>query len=301
MSRMGGNVDWNPGMCGLDGKVEGKKVDTGVLFRIEEYLGIEQEAVAVVEERRPPVQWPSKGAISVKNLEMRSALLDERGAGKSSFSLSLFRMVEPTQGSITIDGINISDIGLRDLRSRLTIIPQDPVLFAGTVRSNMDPFSEYNDATIWTSLEKVHILETMQTASGDGEGGAALTLDSVVVEGGVNFSQGQRQLLCLARALLRSSKVALLDEATASVDNETDAKIQKTLRGPDFADVTVYPLRIVFVQSLISNDYIIVLDKGMVAQIGKPYELLQQKHGIFRSMCEESGEYAELEQMAMNA
>ncbi|KAJ3104877.1 hypothetical protein HDU96_008773, partial [Phlyctochytrium bullatum] len=282
--------------------------------RVGEYLEVEQEKEGGM---MPPKEWPSEGAISVKILELRYSpesdpvlkdvsfiipggskvgIVGRTGAGKSSLTLALFRIVEPTGGTITIDGIDVSQIALHDLRSRLTIIPQDPVLFAGNLRTNMDPFSEHSDELIWSCIKRVHILETMQGAA---EGGG-LTLDTVVAEGGSNFSQGQRQLLCLARALLKSSKVAVLDEATASVDKETDARIQETIRGPEFENVTV--LAIAHRLSTVADyDLILVLDKGKVVQFGSPYELIQQGGGIFRGMCEESGELEELEAIARNA
>ncbi|KAJ3094386.1 hypothetical protein HDU97_008125 [Phlyctochytrium planicorne] len=322
--------------------------------RVGEYLVIEQEKPAVIEGMRPGADWPTRGAISVKDLELRYSpelepvlknvnfeipggakvgIVGRTGAGKSSLTLALFRIVEPSGGIMTIDGINISEIGLRDLRSKLTIIPQDPVLFAGTIRSNMDPFDEYDDARIWACLERVHILETMQTASSAtmspvasssslemkktsssstlvaednasevtaNPGSSPLSLDSVVAEGGSNFSQGQRQLLCLARALLKSSKVTILDEATASVDNETDGRIQETIRGPDFANVTVISIAH-RLRTVADYDLILVLEKGEVSQFGSPWELLNKEGGIFRTMCEESGEFTELEEMARNA
>ncbi|KAI8834848.1 P-loop containing nucleoside triphosphate hydrolase protein [Chytridium lagenaria] len=300
--------------------------------RIEEYLNIEQEKPALIASRRPATSWPSEGSVSVEGLEMRytpdgaSVLKDvsfhirggeklgvvgRTGAGKSSLTLSLFRIVEPFAGSITIDGINISDIGLHDLRSRLTIIPQDPVLFIGTLRSNLDPFSEHSDAVLRECLDKVKFWDTVQvsalqetlviedatdtaTIAGTGE---SISLDSAVTEGGGNFSQGQRQLLCLARAMLKNSKVMVLDEATASVDNQTDNQIQQTIRSPEFSRTTVISIAH-RLRTIADYDKILVLDKGRVVQFGSPFELMQIP-GHFLNMCMESGDLEILQALAM--
>ncbi|KAJ3194508.1 hypothetical protein HK101_002571 [Irineochytrium annulatum] len=296
--------------------------------RVNEYLTIEQEAPAYIKATEPSAQWPAKGAVIVDKLEMRCApgaptvlksisfevkagekvgVVGRTGAGKSSLALALLRIVEPSGGRIIIDGVDISTLGLHTLRSRLNIIPQDPVLFTGDVRSNLDPYSEHDDAALWAALESVRIMETMQghragsdigSVSEDAEtvsaenGGRVLTLDTGVADSGANFSKGQRQLLCLARSLLKSSKVTILDEATASVDPETDARIQEVLRGPDFAKTTVISIAH-RLRTIADYDKIIVLENGEIAQVGIPSELMRVS-GMFRTMCEESGEIQDL-------
>ncbi|KAJ3416925.1 hypothetical protein HDV05_007983 [Chytridiales sp. JEL 0842] len=332
--------------------------------RVGEYMKIAQEPDHIIESRRAPPSWPSRGEIKIQNLEMRYApdqepvlrdislvippgskvgVVGRTGAGKSSLSLSLFRIVEPSGGSITIDGIDISTLGLFDLRSRLTIIPQDPVLFAGTIRSNLDPFDEYEDEKLWNALKRVRFLESLHGSSANAStvsgssastfsrtesemtlGGSGLldieddssnlhaaglspapksfvdtsnmSLDSSVSEGGTNYSQGQRQLLCLARALLKSSAVTIFDEATASVDNETDARIQQTIRSEEFEKTTVLSIAH-RLRTVADYDLIVVLDKGRVHQFGSPYSLMTQE-GQFREMCKESGEFDDLLEMA---
>ncbi|KAJ3207842.1 hypothetical protein HDU67_007190 [Dinochytrium kinnereticum] len=318
------------------------EMDMNAVERTNEYLNIEQELPAIIPDRRPAPSWPSHGALKVEHLEMKYSndgptvltdvtfeikggeklgVVGRTGAGKSSLSLCLFRIVEPSAGTITVDGINVADIGLHDLRSRLTIIPQDPVLFEGTVRSNLDPFEEHADEAVWECLEKVRFMDTVQSAAETGvaqenvlieEGSAAhadvvedfkgklvgerLSLKSAVAEGGGNFSQGQRQLLCLARAMLKSSKIMVLDEATASVDNETDSKIQQAIRSKEFASTTVISIAH-RLRTIADYDKILVLDYGRVTQFGAPVDLLQTD-GHFRDMCKESGEFDELLDMA---
>lgn len=253
----------------------------------------------------PPVL---KGlTFSVKRNE-RVGVVGRTGAGKSSLTLALFRFLEASSGTIHIDGLDISKIKLHDLRSRLAIIPQDPVLFSGTVRSNLDPFDRHTDAELRDSLERVHLIRgTGGTATptplpegSPAESGSDTTaagnanvfddLTSPISEGGLNLSQGQRQLLCLARAIVSRPRVMVLDEATSAVDMSTDALIQRSIR-EEFTDATL--LVIAHRLSTIADfDRILVLSDGKVAEYGTPRELWERDggKGVFRSMCEESGE-----------
>ncbi|KAI8838670.1 P-loop containing nucleoside triphosphate hydrolase protein [Chytridium lagenaria] len=301
------------------------EMEMNAVERIEEYLNIEQEnplssnqatsAIGSVNVDGLEMRYTTDGASVLKDVSFhvrggeKLGVVGRTGAGKSSLTLSLFRIVEPYAGTITIDGINISDIGLHDLRTRLTIIPQDPVLFAGTLRSNLDPFDEHSDVMLRECLDKVKFWDTVQVASvqelsiedvsdavtiaGTGD---SISLDSIVAEGGSNFSQGQRQLLCLARAMLKKSKVMVLDEATASVDNETDNQIQQTIRSKEFSQTTVISIAH-RLRTVADYDKILVLDKGRVVQFGSPLELMQVE-GHFLTMCEESGELEVLQALA---
>ncbi|GBO21457.1 Multidrug resistance-associated protein 1 [Araneus ventricosus] len=206
-------------------------------------------------------------------------IIGRTGAGKSSITLSLFRIIEPVSGTISIDGIDITKIGLHNLRTKLTIIPQDPVLFTGTLRINLDPNNEYSDDQIWDSLEKSYLKTFMSNLS---EG-----LEYNVEEGGANLSAGQRQLVCLARALLKNSKILVLDEATASVDMETDSLIQNTIRTA-FADRTV--ITIAHRLNTVSDyDKIVVLENGNIIEVGNPSNLLENQNSRFYLMNKEAG------------
>ncbi|KAI9352851.1 hypothetical protein BDR26DRAFT_1002960 [Obelidium mucronatum] len=304
--------------------------------RCDEYMNIEQEAADIIMESRPPSNWPHEGRISIQNLEMRYSndspmvlhgisveigarekvgVVGRTGAGKSTLTMAMFRIIEPAGGKIVIDGVDVSQIGLEDLRSRLTIIPQDPVLFAGTVRSNIDPFGTMNDADLWAALKRAHLVPSSENSTvkevassstlntlyvEDGLSSKAstgkefsLTLDSPISEGGQNLSAGQRQLLCLARALAKGSKVIMLDEATASVDSELDGRIQSTIR-TEFAGATVLTIAH-RLKTIVDYDRVIVLDHGQVIENGRPIDLIENsKVNVFRKMCEETGEFEEL-------
>jgi ABC-type multidrug transport system fused ATPase/permease subunit len=200
------------------------------------------------------------------------------GSGKSSTTLALFRAVELAGGRITIDGVDIATLGLHDLRSRLTIIPQDPVLFSGTLRYNLDPTGAISTADLWRSLERVRLSDKMRA---DPAG-----LDLRVAEGGENFSVGERQLLCMARALLRGTRVVILDEATASIDSESDAIIQRMVR-EELRECTVITIAH-RLHTIIDYDRILVLDAGAVAEFGPPQTLLATEGSHFRRLWEQA-------------
>ena len=178
-----------------------------------------------------------------------------------------------------IDGKNIYDLGLHNLRSRLTIIPQDPVLFSGSLRMNLDPFDYYSDDEVWNALELSHLKSFVK--------GLPTGLLHEVSEGGENLSVGQRQLICLARALLRKTKVLVLDEATAAVDLETDDLIQKTIR-TQFADCTILTIAH-RLNTIIDSDKVVVLDKGLIAEFDSPHNLMSDPNTIFYGMAKNSG------------
>jgi ABC-type multidrug transport system fused ATPase/permease subunit len=274
----------------------------------------------------PPAAWPTEGRIEVNDLVVayapdlppvlkgltfsvnrneRIGVVGRTGAGKSSLTLALFRFLEARSGSIHVDGLDISKIKLHDLRSRLAIIPQDPVLFSGTIRSNLDPFDHHTDAELRDCLERVHLVTN--AASSAAASGSATPIGSVtpkntnpfadlsspVSEGGLNLSQGQRQLLCLARAIVSRPRVMVLDEATSAVDMHTDALIQRSIR-EEFTDATL--IVIAHRLSTIADfDRVLVLSDGRVAEFGTPRELWEMgEGGMFRAMCEESGEREKL-------
>ncbi|KAJ7212815.1 multidrug resistance-associated ABC transporter [Mycena haematopus] len=330
----------------------GLEVDLNSVERVVEYLKLPQEPPAVIESNRPPAYWPSSARndslISVEDLVVkyspelppvlqgisltlkageRVGLIGRTGSGKSTLAMSFLRFVDPVSGRIVIDGIDIRTIGINDLRSRLTFIPQDATLFSGTLRDNLDPFGDHDDAACMDALYRVHMISNSPTGSNGPSRGhsmpttpissrppsingsttdaslltdvdtkVSVSLDTQVSAGGTNFSQGQRQLIAMARALLRRSSIVVMDEATSSVDFATDAKIQKAIR-EEFTDsllITVAHR----LKTIIDYDRLVVLDHGRVVEFDTPYTLIQKEDGVFRSMCLKSGSFGELEAAA---
>ena len=190
---------------------------------------------------------------------------------------ALFRLVEPAAGTIFIDGIDTQKMGLNTLRSRIAIIPQDPVLFVGNIRGNLDPFDTYEDHEIWNALKLCNMYEAINTRPDK--------LSTLVSEGGANFSQGERQLLCIARALLRKPKILLLDEATASIDFKTDGLIQTMIKD-NFKNCTTLTIAH-RLNTIADSDIIMVLDDGNVIEFDSPKNLLQLENGVYKDMVNE--------------
>jgi len=273
------------------------------LERVNEYMDTVPEAEWTSSDpttESATKNWPAHGAVNFETystsyrhglpLVLRDfkcrilagekvGVVGRTGAGKSSLTLALFRLIEPIAGTITIDNIDISRLGLHELRRKLTIIPQEPVLFSGTLRQNIDPFEQYSDSELFRALQLSHLASHVETL----EGG----LSHEISEGGSNLSVGQRQLLCLARALLRKTKILVLDEATASVDVETDALIQRTVR-EQFADCTVITIAH-RLNTILDCDRVMVLDSGRLVEYDSPASLIDDERSEFGRMIQEAG------------
>ncbi|ORZ37666.1 P-loop containing nucleoside triphosphate hydrolase protein [Catenaria anguillulae PL171] len=263
--------------------------------RVQQYSQVDQEAPEHNDSFQPPKDWPQAGVIEfdnysttyrpeldpvLKNLSITIAqgqkvgIVGRTGSGKSTMTLALFRIMEALEGRIKIDGVDVSQLGLKDLRSQLCIIPQDPMLFAGSLQDNLDPLREYDDAAIWRALELANMSEFVSSLEGK--------LEAPVDHGGSNFSSGQKQLLTLAAAILRKRKIVIFDEATSATDAETDAIVQRTIR-QEFKECSVLTIAH-RINTIYDSDMILVLDQGKVAEFAPPQELLKNEESLFTKL-----------------
>ncbi|KAI7934963.1 hypothetical protein MJO29_016226 [Puccinia striiformis f. sp. tritici] len=314
------------------------ELDFNAVERITEYLKIPQEAPSIIEGFRPPAYWPSDSSgLIVEKLVVKYAdhlpaalksisfeikprekvgIIGRTGSGKSTLAMSLLRILEATGGSIILDGIDISRIGLQDLRTRITIVSQDVTLFEGTVRDNLDPLHIHSDEECWEVLRSCGLASSTaifgahesplttpssptKTDKGSESNSTALaprislkSLDMKLSEGGKSFSVGQRQMLALARAMLRRTKVVIMDEATSSIDMETDAQIQSTIRECMGDSMVITIAHRLF--TVIDYDKLIILREGQIIESGSPKDLIQDSNSEFRSMCESSADWISL-------
>ncbi|XP_058788044.1 ABC transporter C family member 3-like isoform X3 [Vicia villosa] len=268
-------------LCNLENKIVSVE-------RILQYTSIPSESPLVIKDNQPDHSWPSLGEVHVQDLQVQYAphlplvlcgltctftagaktgIVGRTGSGKTTLVQALFRLVEPVAGQILIDNINISLIGVHDLRSRLSIIPQDPTMFEGTVRSNLDPLEEYTDEQIWEALDMCQLGDEVRKKESK--------LDFTVTENGENWSMGQRQLVCLGRVLLKKSKILVLDEATASVDTAMDNIIQQTVK-QHFSDCSVITIAH-RITSILDSDMVLFLGEGLIEEYDSPKKLLKDK------------------------
>ncbi|KAF9790880.1 P-loop containing nucleoside triphosphate hydrolase protein [Thelephora terrestris] len=288
---------------------------TGVtlIAKLENDRNSVERIMHYADERKPQAPWPGEGHVEIRDVVLRYrpelpdvlrgltmdvapgekiGIVGRTGAGKSSIMTALYRLVELSAGSIVIDGVDISEIGLKDLRSALAIIPQDKLLFSGTLRSNLDPFDQFDDAKLWDAFKRSYLVEEIKTqgtvveGEAEADGPKRFSLDTVIEDEGSNLSVGQRSLVSLARALVKDTRVLILDEATASVDYETDRKIQDTI-ATEFEDRTILCIAH-RLQTIIGYDRICVMDAGRIAEFDTPTRLYHMEDGIFRGMCDRS-------------
>ncbi|KAH7682389.1 Xenobiotic-transporting ATPase protein [Dioscorea alata] len=266
--------------------------------RLNQYMHVSSEAPGVIDDNRPAPNWPSVGKVELHNLKIRYrpdtpvvlqgisctfegghkiGIVGRTGSGKTTLISALFRIVEPEDGEVIIDGIDISSIGLHDLRSRFGIIPQDPTLFNGSVRYNLDPLGQHTDTEIWEVLDKCQLREAVQ----EKEKG----LDSLVVEDGSNWSMGQRQLFCLGRAVLKRSRILVLDEATASIDNATDVILQRTIR-TEFEHSTVITVAH-RIPTVMDCTMVLAISDGKLVEYDEPIKLVKTDGSLFGELVKE--------------
>ncbi|KAK7305217.1 hypothetical protein VNO77_43118 [Canavalia gladiata] len=292
-------------LCNLENKIISVE-------RILQYTSIPSEAPLVIKDNQPDYSWPSFGEVHIQDLKVRYAphlplvlrgltctftagaktgIVGRTGSGKSTLVQTVFRLVEPVAGQILIDSINISLIGVHDLRSRLSIIPQDPTMFEGTVRSNLDPLEEYTDEQIWEALDMCQLGDEVRKKEGK--------LDSIVTENGENWSMGQRQLVCLGRVLLKKSKILVLDEATASVDTATDNIIQQTVK-QHFSECTVITIAH-RITSILDSDMVLFLNQGLIEEYDSPKKLLKNKSSALAQLVAEYTRRSNTEWLMLNS
>ncbi|CDK29967.1 unnamed protein product [Kuraishia capsulata CBS 1993] len=284
------------------------EIETNIVSveRVLEYSELPSEAPEVIDDHRPPAHWPFEGSIKFENYSTRYrpelnlvlkninldikpkekiGIVGRTGAGKSSLTLALFRMIEAAEGDISVDNIVTESIGLGDLRHKLSIIPQDSQVFEGTLRENLDPTNQHPDEKLWKALELAHLKDHITSMANDANEPDVLKVK--LSEGGSNLSVGQKQLICLARALIVESKVLVLDEATAAVDVETDKVLQETIRS-EFKDRTILTIAH-RLNTIMDSDKVLVLEKGEVAEFDTPANLLKKKDSLFYSLAEQGG------------
>ncbi|KAL4573872.1 hypothetical protein LXL04_020693 [Taraxacum kok-saghyz] len=282
-------VIWN--LCNVENKMISVE-------RILQFAKIQSEAPDTINDFKPEPNWPTRGQIELRDLHVqyhpalptvlkgitcifpgqkKIGVVGRTGCGKSTLIQALFRVVEPTKGCILIDGIDVSKIGLHDLRSKLGIIPQDPTLFQGTMRTNLDPLEEHSDFEIWEVLNKCRLADIVRQDK--------RLLDTPVAEDGENWSVGQRQLVCLARALLQKRSILVLDEATASIDTETDNVMQKTIR-EETSRCTVITIAH-RIPTIVDSDLVLVLDQGEIAEYDSPARLQRDGSSAFSKLVNE--------------
>ncbi len=295
--------------------------------RIQQYSQIKSEAPRLTEvDESLPYNWPAEGRIEFINAKLRYrpglplvlkglnisipaqakvGVVGRTGAGKSTLMVALLRLVELDSGCIKIDGVDIRSVGLKTLRSKIAVIPQDPVLFSGSVRTNLDPFDEFDDDRLFEVLQHVGLYSSVvknysstslssqysgdsSNVGGKGRAQPIKSLSEAVTEGGTNFSVGQRQLMVIARAMLTGAQVVIMDEATASVDGETDARIQRVFR-EEFKNATCITVAH-RLNTIMDSDLVLVMDDGRAAEFDKPSSLLSREGGLFRALVDASEE-----------